>query len=220
MTESDLRVFIEKFGRHEYDNFAAGPHFDKEKDRLNTVTLLDEIFEIASIFENPDLGDYFLKSAHADVQKRGLINWPSQAKVFNKDFKERLAQRNTAIAQPKSKAGRKPNPPRTFLSLFKGEPEMKRLLHAAAAVGLIANDGELYVWIDEGAKSHRVCALWFAAVHIGLTSDRFKNKEAITKVIQQFFRMESLSKDTIGEVNPHNDEYKKIKAALEKKLKE
>lgn len=135
---------------------------------------------------------------------------------YKKFLEARLAAMNT---EPKRRVGRQPRPPRTFQSLFKGMAEMERLLAAAKSAGIIAKDGEGYAWVYEGALSHCICALWFAAVDAGLTKEKIKNNEATTKAIQQFFRMESLSKDTIDNGNPHNEEFKKIKAAIEKNLK-
>jgi len=217
LTQGELNVFLEKFAGREYGNWHSGTHFDLPKKRLNTTSILDEIFGIASSFDNPALGDYFLKSAFDEVQSVGDPSYSSTILVFSKQFNERMAERNAAAPTTvKAKAARQP---RTFQSLFKGIPEMEQLLAAAVSVGLVVKDGGGYAWIYEGAKSHRVCALWFAAVDTGLTKEKMKNKEATTLAIKHFFGMESLSKDTIGQVNRYNEEYKAMKAALEKKLR-
>lgn len=119
----------------------------------------------------------------------------------------------------KTTVGRLPIAPRTFLSLFKGDPEMKLLLDAAESIGLIATDGDKYTWPDEGNKGHRVRALWYAAVDARLTKEKAKSKEAIAKAIQVFFGMESLSKDTLEKESPYNEVYKSTKAALVKSMK-
>ncbi|MBL7781583.1 MAG: hypothetical protein JNM22_10235 [Saprospiraceae bacterium] len=220
LTERELNVFIEKFGSQEYNYYVRGPHFDPEKDQLNITQLLDEIFSIASGFGNPALGNYFSQSAYNEVQRRATEHLPSQSLILQKRFNERFnEQEDEAITHLKAKPGRKPNPPRTFQSLFKGEPEMNQLLDAAVSIGLIVKDGDGYTWPDEGNKSHRIRAFWYTAIDAGLTGKNLKNKETIAKAIKEFFRMESLSKDTIENENPHHEVYQRTKAALEKRMK-
>lgn len=110
LTQSELNVFIGKFKGHQYRDLGRSPHYDKEKDQLNTSALLGEIFSIASAFDNPVLGDYFLKSAFEEVQRRNNDSWASHILVFNKQYKERLAIRNTpAIAIQTIPKGEKPS---------------------------------------------------------------------------------------------------------------
>ena len=127
----------------------------------------------------------------------------------------------TDLLAPESKnakPGRQPNPPRTFQYCFKNTESMERLLSAALSVGLIARDGEGYIWPDDTLKSHRVCALWSAAVDAGLVRSKLKNNEATVKALGVFFKCH-WSKDTIEECNQYSKEFKRVKALIVNKLR-
>jgi hypothetical protein len=111
-------------------------------------------------------------------------------------------------------------PQRTFRSCFKTQDGMDALLSAAVMSGLILKnkDGEKHLWIEEGSKSHRLCAFWFAAKHAGLIKDNLKNAEATVSAIVYFFGIH-WSKDTIDRCDVHNFEYKKLKKMLDQALK-
>ena len=188
LTESELKVFLEKFGRHEYDNFAAGPHFDKVKDRLNSATLLDEIFDIASTFGNPELGNHFLQSVYNDLQKRGMVNWPSQIKVFNQRFKERLSERNASISAVPTPDNQTEitNLPPDFFSLFVSEQAANRALTAANKVGIISIVDEIITW-SYGGKTGAILALWQAVKAKNLANPLYVTGRVACPIIAKRF---------------------------------
>jgi hypothetical protein len=112
---------------------------------------------------------------------------------------------------------KQPKPERTFRFCFKDTPSIERLLDASVSIVFVM-DQDKYQWLEEGSKSHRVCAFWYAAVDAGLIKANLRNKKATTIAIREFFNME-LSHDTLEKVYRENKEYKKIKKAIEERLK-
>lgn len=88
LTESELKVFIEKFKDHEYQKLVQSPHFDKNTYRLNTRAFLDEIFGIAASFDTPGIGDYFLQSVMEEIE-RDRSNPASDTMILKKQFEKR-----------------------------------------------------------------------------------------------------------------------------------
>jgi len=216
VSQSDVRFFENFFVQHLYTNLDLGNVYrDKTTEDLDFEKLISQIFEVASLFEK-DVQEYFFTCIEEDAERENKLRFGETDWHI---LRRKIEERRKVTASTVPKAGRQPAPVRTFQSLFKDLPTMERLLAAALSVGLIAKNGEKYAWIEEGAKSHRVCALWFTAVDAGMIKARLKNNEATTKAIQEFFGMDSLSKDTIDNVNQYNDEYNSTKSALEKKLK-
>lgn len=214
VTQIEVKHFENFFFEHPYTNLNwDNAYRDNTTKVLDFEKLISRIFEVANLFKG-DVQDYFFSCVDKDAERKNKhMIGETDYHILKKKIEERRK-----VAAPK--AGRQPAPARTFQSLFKDIPTMERLLTAAVSVGLIARDGDGYSWINEGAKSHRICALWFTAVDAGMTKAKLKNSEATTKAIQEFFGMNTLSKDTIENVNRYNDEFKRVKLELEKKLKE
>lgn len=216
---------------HQYSGYMCEGNYFMMFDESHVAKFKEGVKQHLEKLETENLRLYYLESLTNDIQNsKSILAFEGRDK-YNREIqplnlwiekeadaiKGKLSGVAPIISEPK-KAGRKPAPPRTFLSLFKGESEMKRLLDAAASIGLIVADGERYTWPDEGNKSHRIRAFWYAAVDAGFKG-KVKNKEAIAKTIKEFFGMESLAKDTLVNENPNNEIYKSTKAALEKRLK-
>jgi len=137
---------------------------------------------------------------------RNVLKAETAAKVFS----EQLEQK------PK----REPKPePKTLDWYFKESSDMERWLSASAKAGVIATDGDGYQWGRIEPKTHGICAMWFAAKDAGFIKEKAKNSEAITNAIRVFLKMERLSKDTIGNVNHFDEDFKRIKKAIEKNQK-
>lgn len=218
VTQIEVRHFEDFFEDHPYTNLDYGNKYRHETTKdLDFERLLTKIFDFSNLF-NDEVKNYFFTCCFEDGERKnsGRIG-ETDYHILKKKIQERRS--TSEIKIPQTKAGRKPNPPRTFQSLFKGEPEMNQLLDAAVFIGLIVKEGDRYTWPDERNKSHLIRAFWYTAIDAGLAGKNFKNKETIAKAIKEFFRMESLSKDTIENENPHHEVYQRTKAALEKRMK-
>jgi hypothetical protein len=174
LTVTELDVFLENFNQHYFADLGRNPHYNSETGVLNVDVLIDEIFEIASLFSNPALQDYFIQSAVKEVQSRNNSFWATNILRFNKRFAERMESRN-AKKETASET--------TFEGLFLDNVQPVEGVKLARRMGLINEAGK---WIYK-TKEKQLAALWWIMKERNLVrTDLVADGKAVQIVARQF----------------------------------
>jgi len=167
LTVAELNVFLDNFNQNYFSDLGRSPHYNFERDVLNADALIDEIFEIASLFSNPALQDFFIQSAVKEVRSNNNSTWATNLLRFNKRFAERMESHNAKEKTPKELASET-----TFEGLFLENVQPVEGVKLARQMGLINEAGK---WTYK-TKEKQLAALWWAMkernlVRTGLVAD-------------------------------------------------
>jgi len=91
ITENELQILINSLHKHPYDRFGRNRFRIEKTFELDYQLLIDEVFEISTLFEKEEVQTLFLKSFYNLVQLENTNpRWTIALAKFNKHWKNRI----------------------------------------------------------------------------------------------------------------------------------